>query len=690
MKIKLKTILIILIAFIFTTYFTFPLILRLSTNFINNTDYYLNSWTLWYTSHSILDGTFFNPKIFFNSPQLYPFPSTLAQQDFFALPCLAIYTPALLISKNPILSVNIFIFTSFLLNFLSSYFFLWKMMKNSKGAIIGATIFTFSSVVIWVGTGYFEYTNRFLIPPLFYLLFCFIKKPDLKTSLKLFAIYTLLWFCSIQMAVFATLTLILIFISYFALSLFINKDNLKSLLKFPKYIAIGLIFLPIIFHFFSPYIEYSNKEKFERSLSESQLFSPKLLEFFIPTSSNLVYRGVRSILNTHSIHINAIEKLNSNNRSLLFPGLTAYISLIFFTIEIIKNKENKNYLNMFTIATFITLILLIILSFGPYLQIGNNTIKLPYFYVYEIFPLLKATRTPLRLSYVWLFLISIIASYEYIVISSKKRVNKKLLFIAVIFFMLIEYKIEYPIQSQSYIPLNFNLSGQKVLFLPIREEHELDDAKYLAQHFTNNFVSVNGDTGSQFAMKYYGGNISSLNSNMFTEHWFLILKLLDIKYVAVDKIAAAKQQYSDQKIIANLPKYSKYIVYEDSNWAVLDLSKYTTKWMIPCENKTNSDLDYKFDVSYNSKNNNFDIGYTVENVFDCDFRAFYNSRYIRVDYTTGNTDKNGYFYIIMPPYLFKHSGFDGKASIINRLDQISKAVTLTIDSKKTVTIQVKD
>lgn len=688
LKPAIKILLVGLVGVLITIFLTFPFVTHLSENFFNNNDYYLNSWVLWYTSHSIFNGSFFHPQLFFDSPQLYPFPDTLAQHDFFALPCLLIYSPALFITNNPVLATNIFIFASFILNFVSSYYFLNKLVDSYKASIIGAMIFSFSSGVIWLGGGWFDYLYRFLIPPFIYLLFSFLNKPSIKTSLFLGAVYTLIWFNTIEIAIFLITTSLIIFIFYTVITLIKDKSYYKKLLRIPLYLAACVIFVPIILYFFKPYIDYSQKEHFFRNINDTEGLSAKPIDYFLPSGNNLLYKKVTNLFEDYKINIQKITDYNKGDRNLLLPGYVAIALLALYIFSVGKRKSDTT--SKIALVSLLTFLVLVLFSFGPYVQIGNRLIKLPYYYLFNISSLIKASRTPPRFMFIGLFLLSIVATKEFANITKNNHKKESILFILFMALMCLEYKVIYPFEKGSFTPLKFDLQGKIVLFAPIRDTYTLDGSKYLVQHFTNNFVSVNGGTGSQAEIKHYYKWKADLINDLFTDSWFKILKIINISYVVIDKTAANSSYFMNQDILNQLSKFSKYIVYEDPEWAVLDVTKYFENLNYNICTTTNpADLGYDFGITYTPHNNTLDLNYVVTNNSDCIYTPLGDLRYIKLSYNIINV--NGYrdtFYIRLPPYIFEHQFYENSRKIIINSQQIPNDVAINIGANENRIVHV--
>lgn len=679
-----KYALILIFSIGITFILTFPLGIHLWTNYPYNNDFYLNAWTYWYTSHSFINGSIFKINEFFNSPQLYPFLSTLAHQDYFALPSILLYTPAYLFSNNHIFSVNITIFLSYFLNFISSYYFINKITKDRLASACGALVFSFSPGVIQMGGAYLEYLNRYLVPPFIFLLFKFIKKPGMKNSILLFFVYSLNWFCNIEISIFLILISVIIYL-IFTLIKILNKSIFQEY-KFThfKYILVGLVFLPLIVYYFKPYISYAEKENFKRSISEAEYYSAKPLDFFLPSPKNVIFGKLAGTLD--SIHFFGLKPPYNLGEHVLFPGYIALVLTVIFSINLLKKRPTKG--DLIKHLSFWTLVMSVIISFGPYWRIGQSVIRLPYYYLYQIFPLLEAIRTPTRIMYVWLFFISLMISWQLKSINLQNTKSRTFWYIIIFCLMTTEYLTVMPNEAITPLKINYDLKGKNVLFLPIRNGYDtwkVNDAFYLTAHIYNNFISVNGHTGSESSIEYYDQLTNILKNNIFNSYWFSILKILDVNYIVIDKNALDDPLFNDQKISPELNEYKNMIVYQDHDWVIMDVNKYKNIDENICVDKDFSDMTYTFSGVFDNIEKKIVFEYVLTNNLDCDIAFVGKSRYLKVGYFIEGSEEKGGFIITLPPFLLSKKSYSGNRSvpkkdikndfntslIINNADQIN-------------------
>jgi hypothetical protein len=672
-----------------TIFFTYPFILKLSTNYPARSDFLSQTWTYWYTSHSIFNGTIFNTTKFFTQPQYYPFPLTLAQADFFVIPSLLFYAPASLISNSHVFGVNFTIFTSFVLNFVSCYFCLNKLTKHKLSSIIGALIFTFSPSVIEMTSGYLEYLSRFFIPPLFLFMHNFFETPNSKNAFKFFVVYLLCWFSNIEISIFVTVLGTIWFVVFLILKYFIGSAKKIQLAQLIKYTAIySLVLAPIVFYFFSPYINYSQKENFKRSFEEIVQFSVKPLDYFLPSPDNVVFGKI--VKSLESFRATQYEDFNYSEHT-LSPGIVALVIIFISVINILFSKKSKLIelckRESFLIICFIVLIITVILTFGPYINIDNHLIKLPYYYLYKIFPLLAASRTPGRFKFVLLFFIAYIVANTLSKYLEQNNFRKRNVVLFIVFgLIVVEYITFFRPESHLPTPINFNFAGNVVLFLPIRSIQPIqirnDDSEYLIQQVTNNLISVNGSTGSEDTIHCQAALKDMLSNNIFSNNWFRILKNLNIRYVAIDKTALNVEYFSKQnKLITNYTNYPDLIVFEDDSWAIIDIDKYNKISNTSCMSKGKSigDTSISIGAYYRSRDKSFFITYSFANNLGCDLVFINQERYLKVNYKTDKSNKSRVFYIVLPPIISNNHFEGGKVIIADKLNIKPSKITINID-----------
>lgn len=611
-----KNLFILITAITLSIYFTFPLITGLNRNYFKNSDFYLNAWTYSYVAKSISNGKIFEVNKFFNAPQLYPLPQALASQDFFVIPTLILYLPFFMLTNSHVFSINVTIFMSFVLCFLSAYFCLKKLSVNSKAAIIGVIIFTFTPNTTHIMSGWLEYLNRFFIPPFFLLLIQYLTSPNAKKAFLLFFVYSLSWFTNIELTIFLTILGLFLSLVYTVIKFWQDRQMfIGEFWRIVRYLAIGLVFLPVIYFYFSPYIRYSEFEGISRSIQEANFHSIKISDLHLPTFGSNIFNGL----------------FKYNLKNMPFPG---YFTLIFSSFFIVKNitsyiskkiKFGRN--DVVWIIFLLSLIFSFVLSLGPFVTFGDIVVKLPYFYLYKVFPLLAAIRTPDRLTYVWIFFFSYIISFglKWFFTSLGKRLSL-VAFLLIGSFLLVEYRQPYQIQESSFHTLNYDLKDNRVLFLPFRDVNsKMNDSKYLAQNVGKDFVMVNGYTGSEGQLVWHSELINFFSSYNFDRDWFNVAKALNINKVVIDK-----SEKLNDKIINFVNRNKEIVVFEDTNWSVVDINGLGDN---VCSDSPLNKLGLSFGIFKDKKSNLINIQIRGKNSSDCTMTFLSENRYLPIKYS---------------------------------------------------------
>jgi hypothetical protein len=210
--------LIICLSIIFTTLFTWPFIIKLSTFYIDSADYSENASKLFYNQSSIKNGTIFSKK-YFDGYQYYPQSYSLVYADTLFFPSI-IFAPIYWITNQIIFSVNTLFFICFCLNFIFSYYFLHYFTQNKYASVTGAIIYSFNPEVFSHFPTHLNLLNNYFLPLLFLTCYIFLSKPTLKNSLLFGIVFTLNSLTAIYFEIFSIIILPVFAIPFFAYNLF--------------------------------------------------------------------------------------------------------------------------------------------------------------------------------------------------------------------------------------------------------------------------------------------------------------------------------------------------------------------------------------------------------------------------------------------------------------------------------------
>jgi hypothetical protein len=155
---------------------------------------------------------------------------------------------------------------------------------------------------------------------------------------------------------------------------------------------IALIVVP----FFLPYLQVQREMGFERAVTESEPFSASLKLYTEVSPQNVLYGNY--LAPRPPIMLGGYPLDN------LFPG---FIALALAVVGVVASnyRERWFYLLLFTFA--------FLLSLGPRLYLVPNTptdITLPYRWLYDVFPLMRALRAPVRFDALVMFALAILAA----------------------------------------------------------------------------------------------------------------------------------------------------------------------------------------------------------------------------------------------------------------------------------------
>lgn len=526
------------IAILLTAVFSYPLITKLST-FVDETgDLILCQWILNQNFHKIIHFDFLNQEKYFSSQQFYPLTKTLAFSEHMFSPSI-IYTAIRLILKEPILSFNVFLYSTFVLNFISAYLVIKKIIKDKLASLIGATIYSFNTLVFAHFPGHVQLLNRYFLPPLFYFSIKLFSKPNKKHAV-LFALFFMLnSLTSLYFALFSGIIIIAAATVY-----------IKNILNVLKQILIIIPFLIVSIYFYYPYLEVSQKYNLKRTLDETVNLSSNLNSWIIPSKNSLLYGN--------------LIFFPSPPEKTLFPGVAASFLFLYAIIFLILKKQltsQKTLLISFFVALFA-----LILSFGPFFK----QIRLPFFYLFRYIPFFQSVRAPSRFAFIFYIPFAIFCAFG---VKNIALITKKPKIVYLIFFCLIIlenlFKINLPNQDKTYSLIeNYSKSNQKiieilknkrVLHLPVKpEEREEAEAQFLTWNLFTNETMVNGYSG--FRPQAINLLLEDVNSNI-TKQKLNTFQNLKINFIIVHK-------YLFQK---TAPKINLPTVFEDKNIIIYEI-----------------------------------------------------------------------------------------------------------------------
>lgn len=594
-------------------------------------DNLFNHWLLQYNYKALAEG-FFLTQGYFNTNQYYPFPGVLALADISIFPSIFIYAPLFILTNSTLLSFNLTIFIAFFLTFLSAFYCLDSIIKNKIGSFVGALVFTFAPFMfVRLFAGHTEYLHRYFVPPLLVGAIFFFDKPDFKKGMTLFTVFFLSWITNLQLTIFSS-----IFIMGFFIHFFIEKFRSRVLKDWLwalfKHTLLFIPFLAVIYAIYHPYLDFSQKESYTRTINSVINSAGRVRDFFTANFENYLYgKYFRNLL---------LYKYDFSEH-ILSPGFLPWA--LFSAGAILLTKKNR-YKGLFIIS----FIFGCLMALGPFLSIGKASIKLPYWYLYQAIFLIRAIRTPTRIMMVAFFFFSAIIGYLIKKIDTSKEKKGKTIIILVVAFIIIEFGQNLIRYEKPKNFLDYDLKGKKVMFLPFNNYFD-SVAYYLIHSLDRGFIMTNGIIGTQ--LPDYSAIRSKVASRLFTDRWVEMMKILYIDLVIlyhpdINGNKNLKKIYKEKKAFID-----SLTVYENRYWSVLDMNKASFDG---CTSNSHDNIGTQV-LPLGHSDINLTLVINLRNNSGCGLKFIQADRYVPIEYEVigKNSTKKGSLYLRMFPIFLK-------------------------------------
>jgi hypothetical protein len=381
---------------------TNPLVLHLAHAVEDKQDALLNTWIIAWVGHALVTDplNLFNANIFYPYPNTLAFSETLLPQGLFALPFNLAF-------DNTILGYNLVLLASFFLAAYAMYLFVFDLTRARGAAVVAATIFAFNPYnlgnLAQVQLLSFGWTPLALL----YLRKLLTEDKGLRTKddlLSRFAIRNSFWF-ALFFALQALSSFYYAFLAGFAVALYAiwffithHASRITFYVSRSTRLAIAsMLGALLIVPFFIPYLQVQREMGFERKISESEEFSASLQLYAQVSPQNVVYGN---LLAPRPPIVRGGYPLDN-----LFPGIIA-LALALVGLLATKDRDKWFYFLLLTFA--------FLLSMGPRLYLSPTLptdITLPYRWLYDAFPLMRALRAPVRFDALVMFALAVLAGW---------------------------------------------------------------------------------------------------------------------------------------------------------------------------------------------------------------------------------------------------------------------------------------
>lgn len=514
-----------------TIYITYPLIFHLGDFATGLGDELLIAWIMNWNIHALLN----NPLHLFEADIFYPFPHSLAFSDLHIVSSVIAFIPTMIIGE-PIVANNVTIFSSVFLVGFFTFLLVLFLTKQYLPSVLSGLLFIFSPVFLDKAVHIQILAIQWIpLAVLFYIKFLKTKKSRfLGLSLFFFTLQTYNSFLPGYFLVFlySIFTFFFFFKKTKLLKRYINRTNFTILVV--PFIAL----LPIII----PYYQVSHEYTYVRDIREAIHLALQPEDLFHSSS----YSRMHTILNQFSGNREWYPKGDFK------PGFLGFIFSMLSTlviVDLIKNYRKRDWVYKSVVISGFTGLLL---SLGPALHFGRQTIHnpfpipLPYALLYYIMPGFQGFRNSFRFEMLFAFCMAVASGILLARFVKSWDTRRKIIIFGVLIFLVIA-EFNFPLQStpipqkkdfpKVYSWLQTTPPDTKIIEMPIYNwdmfpysHQELVRVYYSTAHLRK---TVNGASG--FSPPPWQILVNDVLASFPSDSTIEQLKKLKINYIIVHK-----------------------------------------------------------------------------------------------------------------------------------------------------------
>ena len=385
-----------------TVIMTNPLVLHIANAVEDKQDALLNTWIVAWVGHALITDPFnlFNANIFYPYPNALAFSETMLPQGLFALPFNLAF-------DNTILGYNLVLLASFFLAAYAMYLFVFDLTRARGAAIVAGAILAFNPYNL--GNLAQVQLLSFGWMPLAMMWLRKLLNPEVRSQKSevricfLFALFFSLQALSSFYYAFLGGFAVALYVVWFVITQYVARSQLHIPLftvyrsLFARLAFSAIVIAILVVPFFLPYLQVQREMGFERKVVESEPFSASLKLYAEVSPQNILYGNLLAPYPPIMLGGYPLDNL--------FPGVIA-LALAIVGVIATKNRERWFYFSLFIFA--------FLLSLGPRLFFAPNVgtdITLPYRWFYDLFPLMRALRAPVRFDALVMFALAILAGF---------------------------------------------------------------------------------------------------------------------------------------------------------------------------------------------------------------------------------------------------------------------------------------
>ncbi len=363
---------IMLFLLAFTLVNRWPLLSKLGTHtYYTAFDYCIYNWELLWNCHTLETMNFAG---YWASNGMYPYPYAFAfSENMIGLTPFTL--PIWLISRNPIMTINLLQLLLMWLTAVATFYAIRKMVGGGLPALAGTMIFSFYPYLSWSFTiGHPHILAMMWIPLIMFANWRFWQEGKLRHLALMFFLWYWTFLISVYLGIFLT-----VFIVLWNFIWFWHERGLFALKKIVRWCAAVFLSWALMIPVFLVYMQVTRDMGVLRTLEQQERFTGNVWSWLAVPPDNWLWAQQLRVLPPSGL---------MSFEDAMFPGLIALLMFIasFFV------KGMPGWLK----SLRWTALILAIFAIGPYALGVPWKVPLPFILLYYAFPPLWATRNPHR------------------------------------------------------------------------------------------------------------------------------------------------------------------------------------------------------------------------------------------------------------------------------------------------------
>jgi hypothetical protein len=367
----------------------YPLSLHLNDAAVDKADPLLNAWILAWDARTLAS----RPLALFDANIFYPYSGTLAYSETL-LGIVPFSTPIIWLTGNPLLTVNLLCFFSFVLSGWGAYALVYRFTHEGWAGLVAGVVFAFAPYR-FAQISRLQLVTAQWIP----LAFLFLDRLIERHAWRDLALFTLLFnlqvLSSYYYGLFIAVSLAVLLIGYWLT----HRQAINRKLCF-QLVVFGLVTLAINVPLVLPYFTVARAMDFQRTFEDAVRGGADLVDFITVPPENGLYGALTTSLREGWWY-----------ERVLFPGLSVVGLAVIGVAGYLRRPRPAEARAV--IQYVLLLVVSAILALGPALRLRGQVLftPLPYTLLFQYVPGFRGLRQPARFEIMVALCLSVLAGY---------------------------------------------------------------------------------------------------------------------------------------------------------------------------------------------------------------------------------------------------------------------------------------